>query len=284
MIGIIYALIASISQGINQIFHKTIVNKEDALSYGFALNMLGAILFIPFAITHLEFPESKLAWALLLLSSLIWALVTYFSFLAYKYLDVGSKAPSAKAAKLIIVMILSVVILKEQITLLKSIGFILIILALVMVTYNHKLKIFEIKNKGVRYTFLSSSLAGVALLIDKYETAYFNTNMYAFLLYLLPALFLLPFLFNSKKEMKSLIKNKYGFLIGATLLSMSYYYFILLAFKTENASIVIPLIEASTFFAVIFSIIFLKERERIFQKILATIIVIIGAVLISLSA
>jgi uncharacterized membrane protein len=280
MLGIIFAVLSAISKGFEKILHKYVLVKEDSLSYAFIWHILSSIFFLPFFIIEFNLPKQHFAWMLVILSSILWAIVAYSGFKAYSHLEVSIKTPLGKS-KMLFVLLFSVIFLKEILTLEKILGTILVFVGIIVLTYKKEKRFGDLKNKGGKLTLISAFLMSIVLLVDKYATNFFNPGMYSFLVYFLPAIVIFPFVSNKKTELKSIFKNRFSTTITTTLLGAAYYYLLLKAFKLAEASTVVPIVELSTLIAVFGGVKFLKESEEIPKKIIATIIVIIGAILLS---
>ena len=210
----------------------------------------------------------------------MWVVVAYTTFKAYFHLEVSIKT-SIEKSKMLFVLLLSVIFLKEILTLEKILGTILVFLGNIALTYKKEKRFGDLKNKGVQLTLLSAFLMSVVLLVDKYATNFFNPGMYSFLVCFLPAIVIFPFVTKRKTELKSIFKNRFSATTTSALLGAAYYYLLLRAFKLIEASIVVPIVELSTLMAVFGGVKFLKESEEIPKKLIAAIIIIIEAILLS---
>lgn len=280
MIGIIFALFAAVFKGTEKVLHRYILIDEDSLGYAFIWHVFTALVFLPFFIIEFELPELNMAWLLVLVSSILWASVAFTGFQAYKHLEVSKKTPIGKI-KSVFVLLFSVIFLKEVLTTEKIIGTLLIIVGILVLNYKKGKYFINLKDKGVLLTLLSSFLMSIVLIVDKFATNYFKPGMYSFLVYFIPALVLMPFALRKKKEIKSILKNTLAATISTILLGSAYYYLMLRAFKLTDASIVVPIIESSILIAVFSGIKYLKETKDILQKIISSIIVILGAIILS---
>ncbi|MBU2637605.1 MAG: EamA family transporter [Nanoarchaeota archaeon] len=280
MLGLLFAVLSAFSKGFEKILHRYVLVKEDSLSYAFIWHLLASLFFLPFFIIEFNIPKESFAWGLVLISAVLWAIVAYTGFRAYSHLQVSLKEPIGKS-KMLFVLLLSVIFLKEAITTEKVLGTILIFAGIVTLTYKKGKRFGDFGNRGVQLTLLSAFLMSVVLLVDKYATNFFNPGMYSFMVYFLPSVVLFPFVVKRKTEIRSIVRNKLGATIATVFLGAAYYYLLLRAFKLAEASAVVPIVELGTLIAVFGGIKFLKEREQIPKKIIAAVIVVIGAVLLS---
>lgn len=280
MIGFIYAIIASFSKGLEKILHRYVLVSEDSLSYAFIWHLIVAILFLPLFILNFQSPEITIAWLYVCISASLWALVGYTGYKSYSLLDVSIKAPIDKS-RLFFVLLISIIFLKETLTVEKVIGTLFIFLAIWLVSYKSKKKNSKISLKGIILSIISAIIMATALTFDKFAVQYFSPEMYPFMVYFLPSMILLPFCFNKTKEIKSIFQNNFKATFGTAFLGAIYYYLLLKAYTYLDASIVIPITELSALIAVLGGIIFLKERKDIGRKLIAVVIAILGGFLIS---
>jgi drug/metabolite transporter (DMT)-like permease len=280
MLGIVFALSSALAAGIEKILHRFVCAREDSLSYAFIWHLLSGILLLPIFILEFKLPSEPSAWNLVLVSSLLWTIVAYIGFKAYSYLDVSVLSPIVKS-KLFFVLFFSAIFLRESLSVGKIVGTVLIFIGVMIISYKRRSGLKDLKRKGVLLVLASSLTISVALLIDKYATNFFNLGMYSFLVYSIPVVLLIPFVANKKAEIKSVIRNRFPATLATVLLGTTYYYLMLRAFRLAEASIVVPIVQSSTIIAVLGGIIFLKERTDIPKKVLAALIVIAGALLVS---
>ena len=280
MLGIFFAILSAIFKGFEKVLHRYILVKEDSLSYAFIWHITSSIFLLPIFLIEFKFPEQYFAWFLIIISSVLWATVAYTGFKAYSLLDVSIKTPIGKS-KILFVLLLSIIFLKETLTLEKVLGTTLIFCGIIFLTYKKGKQFGNLRDQGVQLTLLSSFLMSIVLLIDKYATNFFNPGMYSFLVFFLPAIIIFPFIIKRKTELKSILTNRFKATVLTVLLGTTSYYLLLRAFKFEEASVVIPIIEMSTLIAVFGGIKYLKEETEIAKKIIAAIIVILGAILLS---
>lgn len=281
MLGIILAVIAAFTNGFEKIAHKYILTREDTLSYAFVWHILSSLFFLPFFIIEFSIPENNFSWLLVIISGFLWASVAYTGFHAYKYLDVSVKIPFTKSFRVIFVLLFSVIFLKESLSFEKIFGTLLIFLGIILLAYKNKSSSESTSKKGFLLALYSTFIVSIVLLVDKYAMRFFSPGMYSFMVYSVPLLFLIPFMFRKKSELKSVLNNSFKATIISVILSSVTYYLILHAFRLEEASVVIPIMQLSILISVFGGILILKEKKDIPRKLFAAILVIFGAILIS---
>ena len=280
MIWLIYALIASMSNAIRSILHRFIMLTEDPYSYALLENLLIALVFVPVLINEFVLPLSLTAWMLVLLSSIFWVFIAVIGFYAYKYTQVSLKSPLSES-RVLWVLLFALIFLKEKLILDKVLGIILIFISLIILTYKKQKKFGDLTDKGVQLTLLTALLTAGVAIIDKSALQYFTPGTFGFLVYFIPGLILLGFGKGHFKDVKKILKTKHYYLGVVVVLGFLFYYFNLKAYQIADVTQVFPVIRLSTAFTVIFGIIFLKEKENVFKKLIATIIIFLGILLLS---
>jgi transporter family protein len=281
--GLLFAFGAALSSGIEKILRRSVLIKEDSLCYTFLFGLFAAIILLPLFFFKFQQPSNNYAWFLVILSGILWTIYSLLLFKAYSYLEASVAAPISRL-KLFFVLILSVIFLGESLTFDKIFGTIFIFAGVAVIGYTKKKKIDYTntkKRKGIFLIILSTVIISIVLLIDKYAMTFFNVETYTAPVYLISPILLTFFVIKRKKQIKSILKRNFVPTFITSLLSVGYYYMILSAFKYAEVSIVVPIVELSILVAVVGGILFLKEREDIPRKLIAAVILIIGAIILS---
>jgi uncharacterized membrane protein len=283
ILAIVLASTTAILKSAERVVHRYVLADEDSVSYAFVYQLLAAIYLIPFALSATEFPTSLEQWAYIIISSLLWSLIAYFGFKAYSHLEVSIKSPINKS-RVIMSFILAIVILKETLTVSKVLGVTLIFIGILVVSYKKRKKFGSLTEPGVIYTLLSALFTSFVLIIDSVGSKLTDPGVYAFFVYLIPAIFLFIPAMKKKKQIKKILTNRFNITSLSVFLGAISYYLIILAFQYGEASVVIPISEASFIFSVLGGIIILKERKNIKRKLIGSGIIFIGTILVALSA
>lgn len=279
MLWLIYALAAAILNGIKIAIHRHVMKTESPYAYALFENIIAAIIFLPIFLIYFKAPSTFFPWALVLLSSIAWASIMPLVYYSHKYTEASLRAPINQIGVLF-VFLLSMILLSEVLTIEKTIGTLLMLIGLIILSY-HKEKIMgNLADKGVQLTLLSTFLVSLALIIDKKAIAYFPAEMYVFLVYFFPALFLTLFIKKRINQTKKLLKNKWPYAITVGILS-TYYLFALKSYKLADISLVYPILRLSTLITMLIGFGFYKERKEILKRIIGAIIMIMGAAFIA---
>ena len=281
MLGILFSIAAAITNGLELVTHRYVmVRKADGLAYAFLWMGLASLVFLPFFVAEPGLEQELQVWAVVLASAVIWTVLTLFYFKAVSLLEVSTNIPVSKI-RLLFVLFLSVMFFGESITTEKIAGTLLIFIGAVLATW--KMEKTKSDPKGVPIAIITAFLISIAFLLDKYLVQFFTPGTLAFILFFLPSAFLFPFVLGKKKEMGSVLRKNLKPLLAAVVLASLTYFFVLNAFQTTEASIVLPLLELSILVSLFGAVVLLKERQNLKLRVAAIVIVLVGSILIGMS-
>lgn len=180
----------------------------------------------------------------------------------------------------VFMIIAGLIFFKEPFVLNKIIGALLIIVSNVLVfSKNKRFKIDRYISLGI----IANLCFTVALFIDVNYSEQFNLPFYVALTLLIPALLIFLIEKIQPKDIMNEFKNvdKKNILItslswGLMLIAQ------LRAYQLGKVTVITPLCSLTVIINVIVGYLFLKERDNLFKKILASILVIISVILITL--
>lgn len=276
MIWIIPAIIAAITDGTKDFLNRVVMIKEDPYVFAFLENFIAAILFIPIFFMA-KAPTNNLVYLFILISSIIWVAIAVIGNYSYKYTEVSLRAPISQI-RILFLLLMSIVFLSEKLTITKGVGTLLIFLGLVILRF--KKGKLNFKHKGIQLTIVTAFLVALVAIFDKLALNNANPEFVSFFVYLIPSLILIFFTLKKKNEFKSIIKNQYKVVLIASILGAIFYYSSLKAYALIEVSSVFPIIKTSALITVLLGIIFLKERQNILRKIIATLIILAGIAVI----
>jgi len=237
---------------------------------------LTALLFIPFF--GIKIPNSSELLGLFLLSVFLSAISDYLIIYATKNADIADTSILMPLSN-IWVLLFAALFLKESFTLWKVVGVILIAFGSI-ITLSMGKKI--IINKGIIYTFIFGWLITGTILIDKGISNNFSIPIYVTVFYFLSSAVLT--LLSGKNSLTKIktewkINRWWNAAVGAQwgLFSLA----LLWAYTREEASRAVPIMRIFIVFVTIYSIYVLKEKDRKWQKIIGSIIVTLGALVLA---
>lgn len=234
-----------------------------------------AILIFVFTGSYKSFalPTDPKAWIALLVASFCYGMFERGRFVAAKLLDASILTTIVDIAALV-AFVGSLFLYSEPLTPHKLLGGILIIGALLLVTFSNKAGKFQMK--GVIVAVLISIMLGLGWMLDKLGTQFFSAAIYSIFLWTVPIVFIVfPFIKIGAIKSELRIASWRVFLLAG--LNAVGYLLQLKALQITEATRVIPIIQTSTLFTVLLGIILLKEREHIPRKIIAGIMAVAGA-------
>lgn len=268
---------------------NTIVKKslDKQVSIWLALVVFSALFFIPFCFVIEPIPLN--GWIFILLTGIFEALYFYFLGSAYEHGDLSLVYPLARGLAPIFVTIIAVAFLGEVISLKGAGGIILIVLG-IYVTNLRKLSIAgfvepvcALKQKASRLAILMGLCTAAYTTVDKVGVCYTSPLVLLYLKFLIAVLLLAPYMLVKKRE---LIAGEWKVnklkVFSVALLSTLAYYLVLVAMTSSKVSYVSSVREMSIVFVSIIGAFYLKERFAD-KKIIGSILIFIGIVLISKS-
>lgn len=278
-VSIIYITLALVFGVITKLANRHVLKSHGSYGFAFFFNFGSALLFLPFALKDLSFPHGQTPYISLGIACLLWTLQALFSFISYKNTEVSLREPVGQS-RLIWVMLFGFFVLGEPFRLSTMLGTILIFLGISVALFHPERKFGDWKNLGVRWTFLAALFSSLVAIADKFSLSYFNPVLYAFFVYLIPALLL--FVFGAKRhgEITAVIKTHLPSATIATISGALGYYFTLKTFTVLDITIAFPLLQLISLFAVVGGMWVLKEKENFTLRIVGTAITIVGVILL----
>lgn len=238
------------------------------------------LIISPF-IGGISFGEFGSIWQLILVAIIAISSGNILYYMGIKSLD-SSTTQIAFSSILIWGTILSIIFLDSSFSERQIIGIILLLFAIIFVQFKKDVNLLK---KGVHYILisafifsifqisfaeLSKSVSAGAFLL----TAYLGTTIVTSLLYA-----------NTIKKDLYLLKNRLlqtsKLMLFSSVIGLFHFVLTYFAYKSApDSGVVVVLATSQVIIAVILSIIFLKERDRIKRKIIAGILTLIAGILI----
>lgn len=276
----VFVIIGVLSISIANIFQRLAMREEvsDPLTSSIFFQFIVTFIMGIFAIFKgfvfppiLEFPIN------FAFSTLFYAMGTLLIFKAAKRIG-ASELTILSAFGTFVSILGGVIFLHEIFTPKEFLGTILIIISVLMV--QNKLGLSG--NKGLVYAILGTSCYALAVVSDTYILKRYDAVSYAVVISLLPgiALFLAkPSVITKFKNFVSqkYLKNIFIFGFFYSMQAIGYYSALNMG---ANVSQVSPIFKSSIILTIILAVIFLKEKEKLWIKLLSAGIVTIGVLLI----
>ena len=233
------------------------------------------VFFASGAYRKIALPTGWSPWLFLSLTILSYGLYERLRFYMTKSLE-ASHLTIISNTSLVVAVIISFILYSEPLTSSKISGFLLILFSLVLVSIDGTRKI---NWRGVFLAILGNCLLGIGWALDKKGMFYFNLETYNLMAWSLP-LIVLYFPYIKLSDLKNEIKVASWKVIVLAFLNVFGYLMNLKALSLAEATKVIPVVQTSTIFTVIFGLIFLKERKHVLRKIIAAAIAVFGVYLL----
>ncbi len=280
---LILTVISAITNSLARILQKILLTEKDSDPYAFTFvfQLLVSFLFLSYTLltNTLDIPSLSGLTLNILLMTLFYGLGNLFTFKAFKHTE-ASEVAVIFASSTLWSVISAFFILHEKLVGIQFLGVVLVILGLVVINYTKSgWKI----NKGHLYALLGALLFGIAFTNDIFIIKRFNSvasfSMFAFAL---PSF--VPLIFNPRSIRKITYFTK-GKILVRLLICGAFYAAAAFTIYQANkmgglASVISPISQSSLIFTVIFSYIFLKERDRMLNKVVGTVLTFAGVLLL----
>lgn len=267
---------------LNGLFHKSLLgdDRSDPRAQAVVFLGLGGLISVVIAYfrgnLRLEFPEELIINFLILA---IFGTIAYvLKYRSYQLISTSEVVIFSTTSKFWNVIGASI-ILHEAITIQKIIGTIVIIIGVAITVYADKK--FKV-NKGILIVLLAAILFGLTDINGYYMLGSMDASSYQILFYLLPVIALLlfqpklmkkvPYYFKPDRALKVIALAIFDTL-GMLALFFAYQ-------MGGSASIIGPLSATKVIVTVVLAIIFLKERNNLTNKLVGSVIAVIGAILL----
>ncbi len=207
---------------------------------------------------------------------LIWGIFGRYEYFARKNTEASVFTVVADLAPALN-FLLSALILKEQITIYKILGILLIILANLILFVNHKKKSI-ISMQGLKYSLIVAVFLALGWLFDTINVPAWGVATFSIVSFIFPSIMSMFFPKLTLSDLRQeLALNKFWHIAALGSLNLMGYAFLLKALTLGPATSVVPITGSSTPFIIIFGVIFLGEKEYLGRKLIATLLTV-GAI------
>ncbi|MBT4257910.1 EamA family transporter [archaeon] len=282
-----FALISALFSATAAITQKKVLFKEKALTFTTILALFNLIIAIPFFFLINWEQVTNSGILVLFIKSILGAISFLLVMLGIKNLEL-SKALPLLVLTPGLVAIFAFIFLNESLSKIEIFGVILLVIGTYILSLKPKQKFNSpikeaIKSKGIYYIFLALILFTTTSILDKAILSNFKVPINAFmgLQHLFFAIiFLTLILFSKEKEIvKKSFKRSWRWILLVAFITMTYRYTYINSIKLAPVALALSLKRISVFLAVIIGGKLFKEHN-LPRKIVATIILITGAILI----
>lgn len=279
---ILLILISAVAFSISTLLQKVLLSEEQSepVSYAIVFQLLTAVVILMFALYRgFSFPDFRPYLLNLFLLILLYAAFNFFMFKAFQTTE-ASEVTILIASRTLWTVVLSLIFLHESIQIKAIVGILLVVLGVIVVSFSKKghWKFHQ----GHLYALAAAFCFGAAFTNDGFMIKNFDVPSYEVFSFALPALFLLIIqpkvykkinLFFQMKRVSKMLFTSIFYAIAAITVFLAYQ-------MGGTMTQIAPLGQISTILTVILAFVFLKERDRIPQKALGTILVFGGVLLL----
>lgn len=263
-------------------FHRVLMKDEQSDPYAQSIvffGLAGTLAFI-FSILHggFQYHLTFNQFLLFIPLAVCTTIGPVLLFKSFQLIDASENAVIQSSQKLWTVLG-AFIFLHEVFSINKVVGTLVIISGIIIAIWeNKKLKL----NKGVILVLIASLFYASADLISYYIVRDFDPISFIVYVCFLPVVTLLLVRPKTIKKIKYYFKPKYAVYVallslGDTLGTLCSFY----AYQIgRNVSQITPIMGLITIISVLISIVFLRERTRIPQKILGAVVVVLGVLLV----
>lgn len=282
--GILFASLSAIFYSFWFLLSKISVNRvKNPMLAVSIFQWITGLLFIPlFIIDAPRWNLNKESIVLLIIVIFFYSFFNILGFKSFKYIDV-STAGIISQLTVVVTFFGGLILFSEKVTYLKIIGVFLIIVGNLVIHIRSKHE-KNIKFKGLVLIIGASVMLGLGILIDAKNSENFSIPLYGFLTYFFPGFISYLFAKSSLTGLKADLKSNKLFFFIMSLMATLGYYFLIKSFTTDlDKTISAPINSSSSMLVVILGIIFLKETDNMYKKILAGAIVFMGVVILGVA-
>jgi len=267
-------------------------DRKESISFAFFLQLSAVVMLAPLLLFKHSFPKEILPYFVLLLIGIMDTLAVFLIKESIRLLEVSLRT-TIYQIRIFFVLIFASLFLNESFNLTKIMGSVLIFLGIVLTAFRtRKINWFKkaftsvFKREGQRvtgifFTLVAALVTAIELMGFKYLLNQFSVGFTLFTVSLVSTVLFLLIVPDLTERTLNLIKGEKRKLIflNAFLANISWVLFFWATSMTE-ASKTQPISQGMMVLTILGGIVFLKERERIWQKILGGILAVIGVILV----
>ena len=275
------SIVSVITLAISNLLQRVLMRdeKSNVIAYSLMFQLICAVLIGLFAFMRgFVMPPIQEMWFNFILITVLYAVGTLFLFKALQNIE-ASEAAIITSSRALWTIAVALIFLGESFDLFKTIGVILVLGSIVLVSFKRKVIRF---NKGILYALSSAFCYGVAFANDTFILRQSDALSYTTLAFLFPGLFILAIKPRILTEMKTLLNKPV--LSKMVLLGLFYStsaITIYLAYQRGGtASQLAPISQSVVILTFLLAAIFLSERSQLVRKFVGAIMATIGVLLL----
>ncbi len=288
--GYMFALGAAFFSGVAAIIEKKVLFKSKALSFSFVLALFNLLFSIPFFFFVDYSTLSFISLGVLFFKSILGAFAFLCVMIGIKNLEISRALPMLVLTPGLVAFF-AFIFLGESLKLIEIFGMTLLLIGTSVLQLGKENKLFAPwknfwKLKGNNYIIIALFLFTLTSILDKALLRNFKVPVNAFLafqhLFLAIIFILLVFIFRKASDVKSSFKFSWIPIVVLAFITIAYRYGHIHAVKLAPVALVLSIKRISVFFAILIGGRMFKD-QNLLTRVLATTIMIVGAVLIILN-
>lgn len=277
MIPIILITLGGIAQGVASVIRKhSSTTEHRATTIATTTMLVNAVLGIPLLFYQFRLPAEPATWLLVLLSAGTFALAAAFFFKAYQHADL-SLVSILHRTSIIYIAIFGIVFLREEISGVGVIGLFLLFFGSASVLYEEKRIKFT---KGAWFSLISALLGAASAVMDKQVLRDFSPYTYVFVNNMLVGCMFL-WRRDTLPESLRFLRRYPRQILSSSVLGLTGFAILMVLLSTTQVSQTMAVYKTISFFvSVILGIVLYKETNKLPQKIMGLLLVIVGMILL----
>lgn len=274
---VILAAIAGLASNASNFLSRIILKDgDDGTAFAWYSDLLRCLGFAVIAIFDWHIVVTAKSIILLITIGLVECIGIYY-WMQMHSLSHLSLSSLLTRTRLIWIPIIAFILIGERLRIIDYAGIIILFFGISIAVSPHKL----IKDAGIKAATLSAFFVSIEIVLTKMLLPYASIGIIQAVSFF-PAIFVIPFFMNNPKaRIKALAHNNMWLktaTVGVFLIS-NYVYTV--ALKVGDASRVTAIYQGMMIFAVLAGIIILHERQDVWKKIAGSVIIVLGAILLS---
>lgn len=251
-------------------------NNGDATAYGWWFEVIRTLIFVfilPFDFTFHYSPKNIITLVLLGFLELV-SVYVFMKMFAHSELSVSTLI---SRLRLIWAPLFAALFLGEILSLHQYLGIALIFAGALATTSIKQIKL----DPGVRYSFAFAIMSGLLSIAMKNAVEVGSTSL-VMIASAIPAILFLPLIMkNAQNRIVTTIRKTYKHSLLTSIFNVACMYFYLEALRLAQVGQVFAIFNSMAIFAVLAGIFWLHERDHIPQKIIGSIVSILGILLLA---
>ena len=285
-------LLVLVSALLHAIWSASIKGSGNPLAFNLlqeAVAVTAALMILPFFRLD-EIPAA--VWKLTAATGIAHGLYFYFKSRAYQEADLSLVYPIIRSTPAFLPLI-AVPLLGESVSAWGALGIAILVTGIWLIQAERSLELRTLRSRGIRFAYLTLAATVAYSLIDKQAMVHFaeadwtgpvpRTVVYFFLLSMANTLVFVPLAMRrvSWTTLRRAGRREGARAAAALAASLLSYGLILQAYQTAPASYVVAVRQMSVLFALLFAVVWLRERpDR--RRIIGATATVVGVALISL--